>query len=305
MIPVIPPRVNPSGLSWRMQPAAPPCYTQHMPLISRGARRPVGSRVQGTALLLAVLATGYAGAAPLERTVNNLLGTTCTIRLYSGGSAAALDQAFARIAQIEDRMTVNREDSEVIRVNAAAGKRPVAVTPDVLEVIRLGLLYSRDGDGAYDITVEPLVKLWGIGTPGARVPTSGEIRAARALINWRDVTVDEKASTVFLGKPGMGLDLGSIAKGYAADEAARVLEAAGVTAALVDLGGNILTLGTKPDGSRWRIGIQNPFEARGTRLGVVEIAGGSVTTAGTYERFFERDGTRYFHILDARTGYPV
>ena len=197
------------------------------------ARRPARSRVPATALLLAVLATGCAGAAPLERTVNNLLGTTCTIRLYSGGSAAALDQAFARIAQIEDRMTVNREDSEVIRV------------------------------------------------------------------------MDEKASTVFLGKPGMGLDLGSIAKGYAADEAARVLKAAGVNAALVDLGGNILTLGTKPDGSRWRIGIQNPFEARGTRLGVVETSGGSVTTAGTYERLFERDGTRYFHILDARTGYRV
>ena len=237
--------------------------------------------------------------------MNNLLGTTCTVRVYTGGSTAALDAAFARIAQIEDRMTVSRDDSEVIRVNAGAGRHPVAVTADVLEVIRQGLLYSSDGDGAYDITVDPLVKLWGIGTPRARVPAAEEIRRAKSLVGWRDVVVDEKASTVFLRRSGMGLDLGSIAKGYAADEVARVLRASGVTAGLIDLGGNILTFGTKPDGSRWRIGIQNPLEARGTKLGIVEIAGGSVTTAGTYERFFEKDGKRYFHILDARTGYPA
>ena len=237
--------------------------------------------------------------------MNNLLGTTCTVRVYTGGSTAALDAAFARIAQIEDRMTVSRDDSEVIRVNAGAGRHPVAVTADVLEVIRQGLLYSSDGDGAYDITVDPLVKLWGIGTPRARVPAPEEIRRAKSLVGWRDVVVDEKASTVFLRRSGMGLDLGSIAKGYAADEVARVLRASGVTAGLIDLGGNILTFGTKPDGSRWRIGIQNPLEARGTKLGIVEIAGGSVTTAGTYERFFEKDGKRYFHILDARTGYPA
>jgi len=250
-------------------------------------------------------ARAFAAAPPLERTVNNLLGTTCTVRVYTGGSTAALDAAFARIAQIEDRMTVSRDDSEVIRVNAGAGRHPVAVTADVLEVIRQGLLYSSDGDGAYDITVDPLVKLWGIGTPRARVPAPEEIRRAKSLVGWRDVVVDEKASTVFLRRSGMGLDLGSIAKGYAADEVARVLRASGVTAGLIDLGGNILTFGTKPDGSRWRIGIQNPLEARGTKLGIVEIAGGSVTTAGTYERFFEKDGKRYFHILDARTGYPA
>jgi thiamine biosynthesis lipoprotein len=103
----------------------------------------------------------------------------------------------------------------------------------------------------------------------------------------------------------MGLDLGSIAKGYAADEVSRIVRAQGVRSALIDLGGNVLTVGTKPDGSHWRIGIQNPGEARGTKIGYVEITGGSVTTAGTYEHFFERAGKRYFHILDARTGFPA
>ena len=124
-------------------------------------------------------------------------------------------------------------------------------------------------------------------------------------IGWRYLQVDEKHSTLFLSRPGMGLDLGSVAKGYAADQAARVLRDHGVTTSLIDLGGNILTTGTKPDGSRWRIAIQNPEEPRGTTLGYVDITGGSVTTAGTYERFFDQDGKRYFHILDARTGYPA
>jgi thiamine biosynthesis lipoprotein len=267
-------------------------------------RTSTGARVLG-ALFFLFAASSCRVAAPLERTVTNLLGTTCTVRLYTGGSQGILDAAFARIVEIESRMTVNRDDSEVIRINAAAGVRPVLVTSDVLEVVRQGLLYSSDGDGAYDITVEPLVKLWGIGTGRARVPAVDEIRTARALVGWRNVTVDPAASTVFLRKPGMGLDLGSIAKGYAADEVARILRARGVSCALIDLGGNVLTMGTKPDGSPWRIGIQNPVEARGTKIGYVEIAGGSVTTAGTYERFFEQGERRYFHILDARTGFPA
>jgi FAD:protein FMN transferase len=260
--------------------------------------------VSCTALFLA-FCCACAWTAPLEKTRQDLLGTTCTIRLYTGGSAAVLDAAFARIAEIESRMTVNRDDSEVMRINAAAGKRPVVVTADVLEVIRQGLLYSGAGDGAYDITVDPLVKLWGIGSPRARIPSADEIRRARSLIDYRMVEINAAASTVFLKKAGMGLDLGSIAKGYAADEAARIVRARGVRAALIDLGGNVLTVGTKPGGSPWRIGIQNPLEARGTKIGYVDITAGSVTTAGTYERFFERDGKRYFHILDARTGSPA
>ena len=103
----------------------------------------------------------------------------------------------------------------------------------------------------------------------------------------------------------MGIDLGSIAKGYAADDVARILKEHGVSAALINLGGNVLTMGTKPDGTEWRIGVQNPDQPRGTHIGIVSMTGGSVTTAGTYERFFEEGGKRYFHILDARTGYPA
>ncbi len=270
-----------------------------MKLLNRAARR-----VLPAAFFVLACAAGWA-APPLERTEYNLLGTTCMIRLYTGGSGAVLDKAFARLSEIEARMTINKPDSELIEVNKAAGQHPVKVTPDLYYMIAKGLQYSADGNGAFDITVAPLVKLWGIGTPAAHIPASAEIKAAISRINYRNVELNEKASTVFLKKPGMGIDLGSVAKGYAADEVVRILRANGVSAALVDLGGNVLTMGRKPDGSRWRIGIQNPVEARGTKIGYVDIDAGSVTTAGTYERYFEQNGKRYFHILDARTGFPA
>ena len=259
----------------------------------------------GFAALLILTAVCPAAAGTIKRSVLDLLGTTCEITLYAGGSASAIDAAFSRISEIDTAMTISKPGSEVDRVNSAAGRHPVKVAPDVYLVIKRGLEFSALGNGAFDITVAPLVRLWGIGTPQARVPRPDEIREALALVGHNYVRLQDAARTVLLEKPGMGIDLGSIAKGYAADEAARVLAERGVTGALINLGGNILVLGKKPDGALWRIGIQNPEEPRGTPLGVVEVAGGSVTTAGTYERYFDSGGKRYFHILDARTGYPA
>lgn len=235
----------------------------------------------------------------------NLLGTVCTITLYGGGRESDLEAAFQRLRQIEERMSVNREDSEVSRVNAAAGSRAVAVSPDTFSVIREGLERSRAGDGWFDVTVGPLVRLWGIGTGGERVPSPEEIRGALSRVNYRLAELDEGAQTVRLGMAGMALDLGGIAKGYAADEAARILSQRGVRHALIDLGGNILTLGLKPDGAPWRIGVQDPEKARGAPLGVLTVGPGAVVTSGVYERFFESGGVRYHHLMDTRTGYPA
>ena len=182
---------------------------------------------------------------------------------------------------------------------------PVAVSADTYSVIREAVAISRLGDGRFDLTVGPLVRLWGIGTDDARVPSPAEITAALGLVGWRDVELSEPDATVFLRRPGMAIDLGAIAKGYAADEAAAVLAAKGVKAALVDLGGNVLTLGAKPDGSPWRIGLQDPDPSvpRGSHIGIIEFEGSrSVVTSGTYERYFVRDGVRYHHLLDTATG---
>ncbi len=234
----------------------------------------------------------------------NLLGTVCTVNLYGGGTERALDAVFTRLHEIEDRMTVER-DSEVSRVNKAAGVRPVKVSADTFSVIAAGLERSRVGGGLFDITVGPLVKLWGIGTEKARVPSAQEIRAARAKVDYRRVRLDRKAGSVFLEDRGMALDLGGIAKGYASDEAQRILGENGVSHAIINLGGNVETLGLKPDGSLWRIGIQDPGKPRGEYLGVVKVGQTAVVTSGVYERYFEEKGVRYHHIMDPRTGYPA
>ncbi len=263
------------------------------------------SLVSAACLIALAVLCGCANGGNVTRTEVNLLGTVCTVTLYGGGTEADLDAAFRRIGEIEDNMTVDRKDSEVIRVNEAAGLRPSKVSADTFAVIKEGLEVSRLGDGAFDITVGPLVKLWGIGTERAHIPAESEIRKALAFIDYRAVSLDPARETVELKKKGMAMDLGAIAKGYAADEAARVLASRGVRHALIDLGGNILTLGRKPDGSVWRIGIQDPEEPRGNYLGIIEVPQMSVVTSGVYERYFIKEGIRYHHILDTKSGYPV
>jgi thiamine biosynthesis lipoprotein len=270
-------------------------------------------RAELGALLAVVLLTACGSnqttAAETSRT-DYALGTVCTIRILDGpkgdASAAILESAFARIREIEDEMSVNKDGSELDAVNDAAGSAvPVRVTDDVLYVLGKALEYARLTDGAFDPSVGPLVKLWGIGTESARVPSRAEIDAARRLLGWRKIEVDLAAKTVRLGARGMRLDLGAIAKGYAADEVKRILAAGKVKAAIVDLGGNVFAFGSKRDGSKWRIGVQDPASPRGDYLGIVEGTDMTVVTSGVYERFFEEGGRRYHHILDTRTGYPV
>lgn len=243
------------------------------------------------------------GAEPDSR-MEYALGTTCSLTLYDPGHAAAMNQVFARLRQIDDRMSANKEGTEIAAVNEAAGEKPVRVSGDTYFVVETALEYGRKTAGALDVSMGPLVKLWGIGTGGARVPSPGEIEAAKALVDYRLVKLDEAESSVFLPKKGMRLDLGAVAKGYAADEAVRILKAAGVKRAIIDLGGNIYAMGRKGAGADWRIGIQSPDEPRGSFLGILAISESSLVTSGDYERFFERDGKRYHHILDRTTGYP-
>ena len=234
-----------------------------------------------------------------------VLGTVCSIRLIDGGSARTVDEIFVRLRQIEDKMSVNKDGTELAAVNAAAGKAAVKVSGDTFFVISRALDYARLTEGAFDPTVGPLVKLWGIGTDGARVPAKGEIAAALTLIDYRNVEIDKAAQTVKLLRPGMRLDLGAIAKGYSADECSKILEAHKVRSAIVDLGGNVLVFGKKKDGSPWKVGIQDPSSDRGEYIGIVSGPSMTVVTSGVYERYFMKDGIRYHHILDTTTGFPI
>jgi thiamine biosynthesis lipoprotein len=234
-----------------------------------------------------------------------VLGTLCTVNLYDQGRSAVYEEIFSRLREIEGRMSVTLRGTDVDRINAGAGVEPAAVHPDVFEVIELALHYAELSGGAFDPAIGPLVSLWDIGGDEPRLPSEEEIDALRPLVNWRDVELDREKLTVFLKKPGMALDLGAIAKGYAADEAAAVLQKRRIKRAIIDLGGNILVYGEKRDRSPWRVGIQNPLDSRGSYIGILEIGDQTVVTSGVYERFFEADGVRYHHILSPTGGYPV
>ncbi|MDR1277553.1 MAG: FAD:protein FMN transferase [Treponema sp.] len=238
-----------------------------------------------------------------------VMGTVCSVNLYEGGSRGLYAAVFSRLREIDRAMNANGEEgageSEVARINRNAGKEPVRVSGDLIAVLDRALRYAELSGGGFDPTVGPLVKLWGIGTERERVPPAEEITAALALVNWRDVRIDHQGGTVFLTKPGMAIDLGAIAKGYAADETGALVKKAGLDRGIIDLGGNILALGSRPGAGPWRIGIQDPERERGTYLGVLPVRDKSVVTSGVYERYFESGGRRYHHILSTGDGYPV
>ncbi|MDR2485781.1 MAG: FAD:protein FMN transferase [Treponema sp.] len=239
-----------------------------------------------------------------------VLGTICSVNLYKQGSAKVYRDIFSRLREIENLMSSNKADTDVDKINRNAGIRPVSAGEEVIEVLERALYYAELSRGAFDPTVGPLVKLWGITSETPRVPGTGEISEALSLINYRDLLIDRQSGTVFLRRPGMALDLGGIAKGYAADEAVRIIAKARIPGAIIDLGGNVFAYGKKegPRGKAaepWRIGLQNPLGDRGTYIGILEIENKSIVTSGVYERYAEINGRQYHHILSAEDGYPV
>ncbi|MBJ3813580.1 FAD:protein FMN transferase [Shimwellia pseudoproteus] len=231
-----------------------------------------------------------------------LMGSPIQLRLFEHNEALA-GAVFRLIKQYENRFTVNREPSEVMAVNRAAGQHPVAVSPPVYQLIRCAKAASLLPGSAFNLAIGPLVKRWKIGFHGDAVPPADEIRQLLTLTRPERVILDDAASTVFLADAGMEIDLGAIAKGYIADRVRDYLRREGVTAGLINLGGNVHTLGA-PDGG-WTVGLKKPFAGRDALIGTLTVADKSVVTSGIYERYFEQDGHCYHHILDPRSGYPL
>ncbi len=247
---------------------------------------------------------GNENIEPVSKT-EFLLGTVVTVSLYDDASDEVFTKIFDRLREIESKMTINSENSEVMDINQNAGQDFVKVSDDTFYVIEKGKYFSELSGGRFDISIGPLVKLWNIGTEYASVPSEAEINAKKTLINYKNVILNEEEKSVMLKKTGMIIDLGGIAKGYAADEAIKILKENNVDSAIINLGGNVFAHGKKPNGDSWRIGIQNPFAPRGNYVGIANIIDKSVVSSGVYERYFEKDGKRYHHILDPETGYPV
>ncbi len=237
-----------------------------------------------------------------------LLGTILNIAIHdSGYDDEIIELAFDRVAEIERKMSTSQNDydsTELLELNRRSGVAPYIVSEDTYFVLEEAIAFSRLSGGAFDVSIGPLVDLWGIGTEDARVPAQDEIDSAQALVDYELVEL-RPDSSIYLPVRGMGVDVGAIAKGYAADEASRILIDRGVEHALLDFGGNILLIGDKPDGTLWRIGVQRPDGERNRFVGVLSLRDTSVVTSGPYERFFEENGVRFHHILDAATGYPA
>lgn len=228
------------------------------------------------------------------------MDTYLTFTAYGANAEGALRQAEDRIAELEGLWSVTDTDSEIYKVNHSGGQ-PVAVREETEELVSFALAMAEETDGALEPTIYPVLTAWGFTTDENHVPVENEIVEQLASVGYDRVHVEDGEITL---ETGTMLDLGAVGKGFAGDEVVQILRENGVSSALLDIGGNIQAIGTKPDGSYWRVGLKDPF-SEGV-LGVLQVADEAVVTSGSYERYFiGEDGKRYGHIIDPATGYPV
>lgn len=265
------------------------------------------------ALLIAVSAACFAPKSHTETAF--LLDTYVSVTAFGTNAKSATIKAMERVKELDRKLSAYRTDSEVYQINHAGKNVKTKVLPDCFSVIEQALFLSEKTNGAFDITIKPVMDLWGFGGEQPQVPAQAELEEALLRVNYKDVLLDKETQTVTLQKDGMAIDLGGIAKGYCADRAAKVLEEAGIKNAYLDFGGNVVTMGQKPLGLMERltsfassrpfsVGIQDPGGPRGQviRVHTADKDFCSVVTSGGYERYFEENGNRYHHILDPKTG---
>lgn len=243
-----------------------------------------------------------------------LMDTLISVKVYGNDPETlkkAVDAAYAemrRIAELSDGFpqpgTAAYRSSDVCRINAQAGKNPVRVDGDILAMLLLAKKYNELSEGAFDVTVGPLMDLWGFGGNNPHIPSPDQIQAALAYVGSKDLVLNEQDQTAFLRRKGMKLDLGAVAKGYATEKALQALQNMGIKKALIDAGGNIRVLGQNAHNTPWRIGIKDPRKSDAI-VAVLPLVDTSAVTSGDYYRFFESGGKRYHHILDPRSGYPA
>lgn len=229
------------------------------------------------------------------------MDTYMSFTAYGDNSEAALDEICEKIGELEGLFSVTDENSDISRINTAHGKA-VNVNADTENVIARSLEISRLTGGSADITVYPLVRAWGFTTGEYAVPSEGDINGLLPYTGYENITLEGNTVTI---PEGYELDLGSIAKGYAGEICAEMLKNKGVSSAILNLGGNIQTVGEKPDGSPWKVAVTDPF-FQSDIICTVEVRDKAVVTSGNYQRYFIADnGKKYCHIIDPKTGYPA
>lgn len=235
--------------------------------------------------------------------------TIVSITIFSDSkekAKKAIDEAFKELDRIADLLNFYSEKSEISEINKNAGIKPIRVSPETIEIIKKALFVSENTEGAFDMTIGPIVRLWDF--KGKKLPNDRDIKEKLKLIGYKNIIVDEKSGTVFIKKKGVQIDLGGIIKGYGADKVVELLKRRGIDAGLVAIGGEIKTFGERPDKKPWTIGIQNPRQksAEDEVIAIVRSQSDiAISTSGDYEKYFILNNVRYHHLLDPKTGYPA
>jgi thiamine biosynthesis lipoprotein len=245
------------------------------------------------------------GDRTLAETTSFAMDTVITYKVFGERPEEALAAAKRETARLEGILSCYKPDSEISRINKSAGKKYEVVSSDTYEVLARAKEFSEICKGCFDITIGPLVDLWREAKAELKAPTNDRLQRTLPLIDYNDLRLDSSKHTVMLKNKGQSIDLGGIGKGYAAEKVLEVLKDCGIISAFTNFGGNVAAIGSKPDRTPWRIGIQHPRQVN-KLVGVLSIRGKSVVTSGDYQRYFiGGDGNRYHHILDPATGYPA
>lgn len=255
----------------------------------------------------ALLLTGCSGATSSTQTdqdltyTDMLFDTVIKIQILDPADESILDGLKKLCEKYDTMFSATNTDSELYKLNHANGQS-FTVSSETANLIQEGIHYSELSGGAFDLTIEPVSALWDFKADKPTVPSSDAIAQAVSHVDYTKVDIQD--NTVTLEDPEAGIDLGAIAKGYIADQVKTYLKKQGVKHAIINLGGNVDVIGTKPDGSKYNIGIQKPFDESGEAITSVQLKDQTVVTSGIYERYFKKNGKLYHHILDPRTGYP-
>lgn len=241
---------------------------------------------------------------PLISTNFYALGTFNKISIYTKNKEHVLKKCTRRISDIENKMSVFNSSSEISKINDFAGKSSVPVSFDTYYVVKKALEYCKLSKGAFDITIRPILDLWKIGKSNNDIPPLDKIKNTLNLVNYKDIVLNENKNTILLKKENQKIDLGGIAKGYAADEVKKILVKNRIKSALINLGGNIIVHGKKPNGTPFAVGIQDPLSSTGKFIGTINAINKSIVTSGNYERYFFKNGKRFHHLIDPTTGFP-
>ncbi len=236
-----------------------------------------------------------------------LFDTECSVRIYGKGAEKIAAEMFDELEKINQSTNMYSASSEVSIINNSPAGVETKVSPAIIKMLKVAREISNETEGAFDLTVAAVTEIWNFKGQNPSVPDDEDISKLRKRINYKDIIINEEKNTIVKAYSETKIDLGGIAKGYAADAAAEILKRNGAEGAIIDLGGNVVCVGENPNAKdgEWKVGIQVPFRPTGEYDEVVKLKEGAVVTSGTYQRYFETDGRLYHHIINPATGYPA